>query len=104
MRGIPRILAAALVMAGILMSTRAYAQGGATGAISGVVVDTSGGAVGPAEGPIFDTRPESLARQNLTKADGAFVVPPLPPGADNVVVNKTGVAEAEASRIAGRVT
>src|SRR5438552_17250503 len=61
MRGIPRILAVALVLAGIL-STRAYGQGGATGAISGVVVDTSGGSVAEAEVQIIDTRTESLAR------------------------------------------
>src|SRR5438132_635366 len=104
MRGIPRILAAALVMAGILMSTRAYAQGGATGAISGVVVDTSGGSVAEAEVQIIDTRTESLARKISTNADGSFVVPLLPPGTYIVVVNKSGFAEAKASGIEVRVT
>src|SRR5256884_2531572 len=104
MRGIPRILAAALVMAGILMSTRAYAQGGATGAIRGVVVDTSGGSVAEAEVQIIDTRTESLARKISTNADGSFVVPVLPSGTYIVVVNKPGFAEAKASGIEVRVT
>src|SRR5439155_22894415 len=104
MRGIPRILAVALVLAGILMSTRAYAQGGATGAISGVVVDTSGGSVAEAEVQIIDTRTESLARKVSTNADGLFVVPLLPPGTYIVVVNKSGFAEAKASGIEVRVT
>src|SRR5438046_2141091 len=104
MRGIPRILAAALVMAGILMSTRAYAQGGATGAMSGVVVDTSGGSVAEAEVQIIDTRTESLARKISTNADGCFVGRLLPPGTYIVVVNKTGFAEAKASGIEVGVT
>src|SRR5438477_2437134 len=104
MRGIRRFLAAALVMAGILMSTRAYGQGGATGAISGVVVDTSGGSVAEAEVQIIDTRTESLARKVSTNADGLFVVPLLPPGTYIVVVNKSGFAEAKASGIDVRVT
>src|SRR5881398_2452505 len=103
MRGIPRILAAALVLAGIL-STRAYGQGGATGAISGGVGDTSGGSVAEAEGHIIDTRTESLARKVSTNADGLFVVPLLPPGTYIVVVNKSGFAEAKASGIEVRVT
>src|SRR5947208_12176959 len=103
MRGIPRILAVALVLAGII-STRAYAQGGATGAISGVVVDTSGGSVAEAEVQIIDTRTESLARKVSTNADGLFVVPLLPPGTYIVVVNKSGFAEAKASGIEVRVT
>src|SRR5438477_11521005 len=97
MRGIRRFLAAALVMAGILMSTRAYAQGGATGAISGVVVDTSGGSVAEAEVQIIDTSTESLARKVSTNADGLFMVPLLPPGPYIVVVKKFGFGEGIAS-------
>src|SRR5438309_4566148 len=104
MRGIPRILAVALVLGGTLTSTRAYGQGGATGAISGVVVDTSGGSVAGAEVQIIDTRTESLARKVPTNTDGSFVAPLLPPGTYIVVVNKSGFAEAKASGIEVRVT
>src|SRR5437870_4616753 len=104
MRGIHRILAAVLVLVGLLMGTRACGQGGATGAISGAVVDTSGGSVAGAEVQIIDTRTESLARKGLTNADGSFVAPLLPPGTYIVVVNKSGFAEAKASGIEVRVT
>src|SRR5437660_7380717 len=103
MRGVHRVLAAVLVLAG-MMSSRVYGQGGATGAISGAVVDTSGGSVADAEVQIIDTRTELLARKVSTNADGLFVVPLLPPGTYIVVVNKSGFAEAKASGIEVRVT
>src|SRR6202165_2954238 len=104
MRGIHRLLAVVLVLVGILTSTCAYGQGGATGAISGAVVDTSGGSVAGAEVQIIDTRTDSLARKVSTNADGLFVAPLLPPGTYIVVVNKSGFAEAKASGIEVRVT
>src|SRR2546425_4037500 len=104
MRGIHRLLAVVLVLVGILTSTCAYGQGGATGAIIDAVVDTSGGSGGGAEGKIIYTRTESLAREVSTKADGLFVVPLLPAGTYIVVVNKSGFAEAKASGIEVRVT
>src|SRR6266403_795583 len=104
MRGIHKLLAVVLVLVGILNSTCAYGQGGATGAISGAVVDTSGGSVAAAEVQIIDTRTESLARKVSTNADGSFVAPLLPPGTYIVVVNKSGFAEAKASGIEVRVT
>lgn len=104
MRGIHRLLAAVLVLVGTLTSTCVYGQGGATGAISGSVVDTSGGSVAEAEIQIIDTRTESLARRVATNADGSFVAPLLPPGTYIVVVNKSGFAEAKASGIEVHVT
>src|SRR2546425_2415565 len=104
MRGIHRLLAVVLVLVGILTSTCAYGQGGATGAIIDAVVDTSGGSVAAAEVQIIDTRTESLARKVSTNADGSFVAPLLPPGTYIVVVNKSGFAEAKASGIEVRVT
>ncbi len=104
MRSIHRLLTVVLVLVGTLTSTGAYGQGGATGAISGAVVDTSGGSVAEAEVQILDTRRESLVRKVSTNADGSFVVPLLPPGIYAVVVNKSGFAEAKASGIEVRVT
>ena len=104
MRSIHRLLAILLLLVGILTSARAYGQGGATGAISGAVVDTSGGSVAGAEVQIIDTRTESLARKVSTNAEGSFVAPLLPPGTYIVVVNKSGFAEAKASGIEVRVT
>src|SRR5437870_293014 len=104
MRGIPRIVAAMLMLLGIWGGPRAYGQGGATGAISGVVLDTTGGSVAEAEVQIIDLRTESLVRKIPTNADGTFVVALLPPGTYAVVVNKSGFSEAKASGIEVRVT
>ena len=83
---------------------RAYGQGGATGAISGVVVDSSGAAVSDAEVQIVDVRTDLLARKVPTNGDGAFTVTLLPPGTYYVVVNKSGFAQAKAEGIEARVT
>jgi hypothetical protein len=104
MRDIHRLLAVVLVLVGILTSTRAYGQGGATGAISGAVLDTSGGSVAGAEVQIIDTRTESLVRKLPTNADGAFTATLLPPATYYVVVNKSGFAEAKAEGIEVHVT
>jgi hypothetical protein len=82
----------------------AFAQGGATGAISGTVLDTSGGSVAGAEVQIIDVRTESVVRRLTANADGLFVATLLPPGTYTVVVNKSGFAEAKASNIEVRVT
>src|SRR6266478_5810752 len=65
-----------LLLSGVLGGTRAYGQGGATGAISGVVADT----------------------------DGSFVATLLSPGTYYVVVNKSGFSEAKATGIEVHVT
>jgi hypothetical protein len=104
MRGIDRLLGTVLALAGTLASTCAYGQGGATGAISGTVVDTSGGSVAEAEVQIIDTRMESVVRKIPTNTDGSFVATLLSPGTYIVVVNKSGFSEAKASGIEVRVT
>jgi hypothetical protein len=82
----------------------AFAQGGATGAISGVVLDSSGSSVADAEVQIINTATEALVRKVHTATDGSFVAPLLPPGAYSVAVNKTGFSEARAEAIEVRVT
>jgi Carboxypeptidase regulatory-like domain len=104
MRTIYRTAAALVFLAGLLSGVSAYGQGGATGAIGGVVVDSSGGAVSDAEVQVIDTRTDSLARKVPTNVDGAFTVTLLPPGTYYVVVNKSGFAEAKVDRIEVHVT
>jgi hypothetical protein len=104
MRSIFRLTLAAVFLAGLLVAVRAYGQGGATGAISGLVLDSSGGAIGDAEVQIIDTRTELLARKVTTNVDGAFTVTLLPPGTYSVVVNKSGFAEAKAEGVEVHVT
>src|SRR6267142_308245 len=88
----------------MLIGGRAYGQGGATGAISGDVLDASGGAVAEAEVQIISTATDSLVRKITTGADGSFVATLLPPGDYYVVVNKSGFSEAKVSAIGVRVT
>jgi hypothetical protein len=87
-----------------LLSGRAFAQGGATGAISGVVVDTSGATIADADVQIIDAQTDQIARKVPSGSDGTFVVTLLPPGTYNVVVNKSGFAEAKSAAIEVRVT
>ncbi len=99
-----RRLAGVLLLAGMLGSASAYGQGGATGAISGVVVDTSGGSIGGADVQVIDARTQSIVRKLPTGAEGIFVAMLLPPGNYIVVVNKPGFGEAKVTDIEVRVT
>jgi hypothetical protein len=82
----------------------AFGQGGATGAISGTVQDTSGGSVAEAEVQIIRTSTEELVRRMNTGQDGTFQATLLPPGTYYAVVNKSGFSEAKALGIEVRVT
>jgi len=87
-----------------LVGSSAHGQGGATGAISGSVIDTSGSAVSGAEVQIINSNTQELVRKVPANADGEFFATLLPPGAYAVVVNKSGFAEAKAEGIPVRVT
>lgn len=104
MKGIFRIVAGVLLLAGMLTGVNVFGQGGATGAISGVVIDTSGGSIGAADVQIIDSRTQSVVRKLATNTDGIFVATLLPPGNYVLVVNKSGFAEAKATNIEVRVT
>jgi hypothetical protein len=104
MQGICRLVAGVLLLAGMLAGASAHGQGGATGAISGVVVDTSGGSIGSADVQVIEARTESIVRKLLTGSEGIFVATFLPPGNYIVVVNKSGFGEAKATDIEVRVT
>ncbi len=99
-----KLLFAIMLVVGTLAGTRAYGQGGATGAVSGVVVDMSGGSIAGAEVLIVDTRTETQVRKLTTGSDGSYVATLLPPGTYRIVVNKPGFAEAKAEGIEVRVT
>jgi len=92
------------LLAVVVGAGSAYGQGGATGAISGTVLDSSGGAVAAAEVQIINAATDSVTRKVVTGTDGTFVAALLPPGGYYVVVNKSGFAEAKASGIEVLVT
>jgi hypothetical protein len=98
-----RAIALLLLLAG-LAGGRAYGQGGATGAISGTVVDTSAVTVGGAEIQIINGNTLELVRRVTANAEGEFFATLLPPGAYVVVVNQLGFAEARAEGVPVRVT
>jgi len=104
MRSIYRLLAGVLALAFSLAGTSAYGQGGATGAITGVVVDTSGGSVASAELQIVDARTEVVTRKLPTGSDGTFTATLLPPGTYYALVNKSGFAQARVDGIEVRIT
>ena len=105
MREVFRTFAAILFAAVLLLlGGRAYGQGGATGAIAGSVVDTTGSSISGADVQVISASTESVVRKLATNADGEFVATLLPPGSYVVVVNKSGFGEAKATGIEARVT
>src|SRR5262245_29143327 len=89
----------------VLVSGRpTSAQGGATGAISGTVIDSSGSSVADAEVQIISNATAAVVRKMPTAGDGSFVATLLPPGTYSVIVNKSGFAQAKAETIEVRVT
>jgi hypothetical protein len=104
MQRISKFAIGILILLAAICGPRAYGQGGATGAISGVVLDTSSAAVSDAEVQIIEQQTDALLRRIPTGTDGSFVATLLPPGSYYVVVNKSGFAEAKADGIEVRVT
>src|SRR5258707_9592040 len=104
MREVYKIFGATLLLTALLLASRAYGQGGATGAIAGAVVDTSGASISGAEVQIISASTESIVRKLSTNADGEFVATLLPPGNYDVIVNKSGFSQAKAQAIEVRVT
>ena len=99
-----RFFAVVFLLAALLLGARAYGQGGATGAIGGSVVDTTGASISGAEVQIISASTDSVVRKLPTNSDGDFVATLLPPGNYQVVVNKSGFGEARAQNIEVRVT
>src|SRR5882757_965283 len=88
----------------VLGAGNAYGQGGATGAISGTVLDSGGGSVADADVQIINIATDTVTRKVATGTDGTFVAPLLPPGGYYVVVNKSGFSQAKVSGIEVLVT
>src|SRR5215470_3794832 len=93
------------VLAVILALTAfAAAQGGATGAISGVVQDVTGAFVANAQVQIINQDTGAVARTLKTDANGAFTASLLPVATYTVKVTATGLNEGSFADIAVRIT
>lgn len=88
----------------LVVPVRLHAQGGATGAISGTVEDSSGGVVTGAKVEIVSTATNELLRSETTNASGFFTVTLLPAGAYVVRVNAPGLTETSLRDVIVRVT
>jgi len=91
------VLALALVVQG-------FAQGGATGAITGTVQDPSGAFVANADVRITNQETGVLERSVKTGPDGSFTVPLMPVGTYTVNIQAPGFTEAKFPDILVRVT
>ena len=78
MKGIIHCVLAFFLALSFFASPAAFGQGGATGAISGTVVDVNGGTVADADVQIISSATSVLVRHVNTTADGSFVATLLP--------------------------
>src|SRR5467141_2518512 len=97
------LLMVALAACG-LTSRLVMAQGGATGAITGTVLDPNGGAIPNATIQIIDAATGQGARIATTSSVGSFTVALLPPGNYIVIVNAAGFGQGRISEVRVRVT
>jgi hypothetical protein len=96
-----------LVCAGFLaiaLISQAFAQGGATGAITGTVQDPSGASVANAEVRITDEGTKTVERTVRTDADGSFTAPLLPVGTYSLTITTASFAPKNISNVVVRVT
>src|SRR5438034_11091027 len=81
-----------------------FAQGGATGAITGTVQDPSGAVVAGAEVRIIHQGTGFIARTTKTDANGSFTATLLPVGPYTVNVTSDGFQDSKFPEIDVRVT
>ena len=84
--------------------TMAWAQGGSTGAISGVVLDANGGSVSAAHVVVTNVLTGRLEREVGVTANGNFNIPSLQPGTYRVEITAPGFAKFVAEKIVVQVT
>jgi hypothetical protein len=89
---------------GLVWVAPALAQGGATGAISGTVLDPSGAVVTGAEVHVVNQDTGALTRTTTTDANGSFTATLLPVGNYTLNVASPGFQEGKFVNVAVRVT
>src|SRR5438445_691056 len=101
-RSVNKFLCCALLAISLVGMT--FAQGGATGAITGTVQDSSGAVVANAEVRIVKQDTGALTRTTRTDGNGSFAATLLPVGNYTVSVHSPGFREGKFPDIAVRVT
>ncbi|PYX66659.1 MAG: hypothetical protein DMG74_03245 [Acidobacteria bacterium] len=101
-RSVNKFLCCALLAISLVGMT--FAQGGATGAITGTVQDSSGAVVANAEVRIVNQDTGALTRTTRTDGNGSFAATLLPVGNYTVSVHSPGFREGKFPDIAVRVT
>jgi hypothetical protein len=86
----------------VMLPVLANAQGGATGAVTGVVQDQTSAAVAHAQVQI--TGSEGTVRTVVTDASGDFTAPLLPVGTYTITITAPGFAETHVEEVDVRVT
>jgi hypothetical protein len=95
---------AGLILFILIFAVRASAQGGATGAITGVVQDKSGGWVVAAKVVAINEGTKEALRTEVTDSSGVFTMTLLPAGNYTIQITAAGFADTKATGIAVRVT
>jgi Carboxypeptidase regulatory-like domain len=81
-----------------------FAQGGATGAISGTVLDASGAAIANAKILVVQEATGETVRDAVTDASGLFTATLLPVGTYSLQISATGFASTKISDVAVNIT
>ena len=95
---------AVLLSLSLCFGSLAFAQGGATGAISGVVQDSSGAVIANAKVSVTSEATGEVLRQTKTETSGSFTATLLPVGAYTVEVNAAGFPVTKFPGVVVRIT
>src|SRR5208282_6568922 len=98
------IRVSAVLLLVLCLGSLAFAQGGATGAISGVVQDASGAVIANAKVNVTSEATGELLRQLKTDASGLFNVTLLPVGNYTVEVDAAGFPVTKFPGVTVRIT
>src|SRR5260370_3217983 len=93
-----------LTLSLLFFAVRVAPQGGASGAISGIVQDPSGGVIGSAQVEIVSEATGQVVRDLITDSSGSFTATLLPVGSYSVEVSAAGFARTKFTGVLVRVT
>ena len=93
-----------LVVLGLSLVSQLFAQGGATGAITGTVLDPTGAVVANAEVRIVNQDTGETTRALKTDGSGSFTANLLPVGTYTLAISAAGFTETKVPDIAVRIT